>query len=107
MTRCVSADGVSQLTSDVRQIMSVRHVQLPFAPSAICCETNELRRPYSNHPGCESHVLQTLVNEELKQYFRPEFLNRLDEIIVFRQLSKAEVKEIADIMLKEVCACSE
>ena len=48
---------------------------------------------------------QTLVNEELKQYFRPEFLNRLDEIIVFRQLSKAEVKEIADIMLKEVRAC--
>ena len=33
---------------------------------------------------------------------RPEFLNRLDEIIVFRQLSKSEVKEIADIMLKEV-----
>jgi len=42
------------------------------------------------------------VNEELKQYFRPEFLNRLDEIIVFRQLTKAEVKQIADIMLKEV-----
>jgi ATP-dependent Clp protease ATP-binding subunit ClpC len=42
------------------------------------------------------------VNEELKQYFRPEFLNRLDEIIVFRQLNKAEVTEIADIMLKEV-----
>ena len=33
---------------------------------------------------------------------RPEFLNRLDEIIVFRQLTKAEVKEIADIMLREV-----
>ena len=49
-------------------------------------------------------LLQTLVNEELKQYFRPEFLNRLDEIIVFRQLTKAEVKEIADIMLKEVRA---
>ncbi len=42
------------------------------------------------------------MNEELKQYFRPEFLNRLDEIIVFRQLTKAEVKQIADIMLKEV-----
>lgn len=42
------------------------------------------------------------VNEELKQYFRPEFLNRLDEIIVFRQLTKAEVKQIADIMLREV-----
>lgn len=46
--------------------------------------------------------IRSLVNEELKQYFRPEFLNRLDEIIVFRQLNKAEVTEIADIMLKEV-----
>ena len=46
--------------------------------------------------------IKSLVNEELKQYFRPEFLNRLDEIIVFRQLSKNEVKEIAEIMLKEV-----
>jgi ATP-dependent Clp protease ATP-binding subunit ClpC len=48
--------------------------------------------------------IKSLVNEELKQYFRPEFLNRLDEIIVFRQLSKNEVKEIAEIMLQEVFA---
>ncbi len=46
--------------------------------------------------------IRSLVNEELKQYFRPEFLNRLDEIIVFRQLTKDEVKEIADILLREV-----
>lgn len=46
--------------------------------------------------------IKSLVNEELKQYFRPEFLNRLDEIIVFRQLTKTEVKQIADIMLKDV-----
>jgi len=48
--------------------------------------------------------IRSLVNEELKQYFRPEFLNRLDEIIVFRQLNRDEVKLIADIMLKEVFA---
>ncbi|MGF1571433.1 MAG: ATP-dependent Clp protease ATP-binding subunit [Nodosilinea sp.] len=48
--------------------------------------------------------IRSLVNEELKQYFRPEFLNRLDEIIVFRQLTKDEVKEISDILLKEVFA---
>ncbi len=42
------------------------------------------------------------VNDDLKQYFRPEFLNRLDEIIVFRQLTKDEVKLIAEIMLREV-----
>jgi len=46
--------------------------------------------------------IKSLVNEELKQYFRPEFLNRLDEIIVFRQLTKDEVKDIAEIMLREV-----
>jgi ATP-dependent Clp protease ATP-binding subunit ClpC len=46
--------------------------------------------------------IKSLVNEELKQYFRPEFLNRLDEIIVFRQLTKDEVSQIAEIMLKEV-----
>jgi ATP-dependent Clp protease ATP-binding subunit ClpC len=46
--------------------------------------------------------IRSLVNEELKQYFRPEFLNRLDDIIVFRQLTKTEVEQIADILLKEV-----
>ncbi|PLZ75859.1 hypothetical protein CBP16_24015 [Fischerella thermalis WC217] len=46
--------------------------------------------------------IKFLVNEELKNYFRPEFLNRLDEIIVFRQLNKEEVMQIADIMLREV-----
>ncbi len=46
--------------------------------------------------------IRNLVNEELKAYFRPEFLNRLDEIIVFTQLSRDEVKQIAEIMLREV-----
>jgi ATP-dependent Clp protease ATP-binding subunit ClpC len=46
--------------------------------------------------------IRSLVNEELKNYFRPEFLNRLDEIIVFRQLNKEEVKQIAEILLKDV-----
>jgi len=38
--------------------------------------------------------IKSLVNEELKQYFRPEFLNRLDEIIVFRQLTKMKLKKL-------------
>lgn len=42
------------------------------------------------------------VNEALKQSFRPEFLNRLDEIIVFRQLTRDEVKQIAELLLKNV-----
>ncbi|GAB1539478.1 hypothetical protein NUACC21_21450 [Scytonema sp. NUACC21] len=48
--------------------------------------------------------IRSLVNEELKSFFRPEFLNRLDEIIVFTQLKKDEIKQIADIMLREVAS---
>ena len=55
-----------------------------------------------NAEDSQYNRIRSLVNEELKQYFRPEFLNRLDEIIVFRQLTRDEVKLIADIMLKEV-----
>jgi ATP-dependent Clp protease ATP-binding subunit ClpC len=56
----------------------------------------------SNEEDANYNRIRNLVNEELKQYFRPEFLNRLDEIIVFRQLTKDEVKQIADLLLKEV-----
>ncbi|GAB4366675.1 MAG: ATP-dependent Clp protease ATP-binding subunit [Elainellaceae cyanobacterium] len=42
------------------------------------------------------------VNDALKEQFRPEFLNRLDDIIVFRQLTRDEVKQIADIMLHDL-----
>ncbi len=55
-----------------------------------------------NAEDSQYNRIRSLVNEELKQYFRPEFLNRLDEIIVFRQLTRDEVKEIAEIMLREV-----
>ncbi|HEY9711150.1 MAG TPA: ATP-dependent Clp protease ATP-binding subunit ClpC, partial [Oculatellaceae cyanobacterium] len=55
-----------------------------------------------NQAESQYNRIRSLVNEELKQYFRPEFLNRLDEIIVFRQLNREEVKQIADIMLNEV-----
>ncbi|MBA3922254.1 MAG: AAA family ATPase, partial [Nostocaceae cyanobacterium] len=48
--------------------------------------------------------IRTLVNEELKAHFRPEFLNRLDETIVFTQLKRDEVKQIAEIMLRDVAS---
>jgi ATP-dependent Clp protease ATP-binding subunit ClpC len=42
------------------------------------------------------------VNDALKQHFRPEFLNRIDDTIVFHELSKAEVTQIVDLMIKRV-----
>ncbi|KAF7831254.1 ATP-dependent Clp protease ATP-binding subunit [Senna tora] len=46
--------------------------------------------------------MEKLVMKELKKHFKPEFLNRFDEIIVFKQLTKQDVKKIADLMLREV-----
>ena len=42
------------------------------------------------------------VMSELKKQFRPEFLNRIDEIIVFHKLNNEDVKKIIDIMIKQV-----
>ena len=47
-----------------------------------------------DYEGMKAHV-----NRELKQHFRPEFLNRVDDLIVFPQLSKPEVRQIVDLMI--------
>jgi len=46
--------------------------------------------------------LKTVVHDELKNFFRPEFLNRLDEIIVFKSLNKQEVAQIAELEFRKV-----
>ena len=43
-----------------------------------------------------------LVNEELKEFFRPEFLNRIDEIIVFNHLTKFDIWEICGLMISQL-----
>jgi ATP-dependent Clp protease ATP-binding subunit ClpC len=48
--------------------------------------------------------MKTKVQEELKQHFRPEFLNRIDDIVVFHQLSEEEIVTIVDLMLARVDA---
>jgi ATP-dependent Clp protease ATP-binding subunit ClpC len=46
--------------------------------------------------------MKSKVNEELKQHFRPEFLNRVDDTIVFHQLSQEEIVTIVDLMISKV-----
>ncbi len=46
-------------------------------------------------------IMKDKVMEEVKRIFRPEFLNRLDDIIVFKQLTRQDLSDIVDIMLKE------
>src|SRR6201996_2034574 len=46
--------------------------------------------------------MKTKVQDELKQHFRPEFLNRVDDIVVFHQLSQDEIIQIVDLMIAKV-----
>lgn len=46
--------------------------------------------------------MKTMLLEQVKKLFSPEFLNRIDEIIVFRQLSREDMKKIVDILISEV-----
>jgi len=46
--------------------------------------------------------IKSLIMSEIKKYFRPEFLNRLDEIVFFRPLTRDDLKKIVEILLKPV-----
>ncbi|KAK8498714.1 hypothetical protein V6N13_123386 [Hibiscus sabdariffa] len=54
------------------------------------------------HEDFSYHRKRGIVMEELKQWFGPGFLNQINKVIVFRQLTKLEVKEIADVKIKQV-----
>ena len=65
--------------------------------------TADLRKSRSGFAKTSEAVtyerMKAKVNEALKAHFRPEFLNRIDEVIVFHELSRDEVMEIVDLML--------
>ena len=54
--------------------------------------------------GAEFAIMRATVLDELRQHFRPEFLNRVDEIIVFHALTEEELAQIIDIQLDRVRA---
>ena len=53
----------------------------------------------SEHVTHDYSRMKTKVNEELKQHFRPEFLNRVDDVVVFPPLNKEQIKQIVDLMI--------
>jgi ATP-dependent Clp protease ATP-binding subunit ClpC len=55
------------------------------------------RLGFDNHPGADDDRVLT----RLRESFRPEFLNRIDEIIVFRQLDEAQLRQITSLLLQD------
>ena len=54
--------------------------------------------------GAEDYEIEAQVRSQLKQHFRPELLNRIDETVVFHQLRKDQLRAIVDIQLGNLCA---
>ncbi len=59
---------------------------------------------FSSSNGADSNYerMKTKVNDELKKHFRPEFLNRIDDVVVFHQLTTEEIERMVDLMLLRV-----
>jgi ATP-dependent Clp protease ATP-binding subunit ClpC len=68
--------------------------------------TQNLRKPAMGFGQANEQLtyekMKERVEEELKRNFRPEFLNRIDEVIVFHELSREEVKSIVDLMVQRI-----
>jgi len=79
------------MTSNVGAEMLNRHAALGFN-----VPRDEKREAEAKYEEMKDKVL-----DRLKRTFRPEFLNRLDDVIVFRALTKDELKQIVDIMLRD------
>jgi ATP-dependent Clp protease ATP-binding subunit ClpC len=56
----------------------------------------------ANDDASQYERMKTKVNDELKQHFRPEFLNRIDDIIVFHQLTEEQIITMVDLMITRV-----
>ncbi len=52
--------------------------------------------------GVSYDEMKSRIMGELKRVFRPEFINRIDDVIVFHKLAKAEIKEIVDLLLRRI-----
>jgi len=56
-------------------------------------------RAIQDVPVSEPERMETLVEAELKKHFRPEFLNRIDDVLIFHRLTKEDVEQIVHIQL--------
>jgi len=68
--------------------------------------TADLKKSALGFARADEHVtyekMKEKVHDELKRHFRPEFLNRIDDVIVFHQLSTEEITEIVDLLIKRL-----
>ena len=90
---------------DAGRLTDARGNVIDFSHSTIIMTSNIGTELFSKsrpgyQPGEERDVTQTSLKKALKRYFSPEFLNRIDEIVVFRNLDTGDIKKIIDLQLE-------
>ena len=70
------------------------------AGASLVKKQNTLGFASSNQKASDHEAMKTAIMDEVKKVFRPEFINRLDDIITFAKLSEDDMRQIVDIMLK-------
>lgn len=76
-----------------------------FENTIIIMTTNagsEFKSAAAGFNSNEEVTLADNVDKSLKQFFKPEFLNRIDDIVTFKPLSKDELRQIIDLLLKDI-----
>lgn len=86
---------------DDGRLSDARGRTVDFSNTVIIMTSNIGGREILEFEGDED-ALKNLVMEKLKEHFRPEFLNRIDEIIIFNRLRKEDLRGIAEIYLKKL-----
>ena len=93
-----------RLTDNNGRVVSFRNCVIVMTSNAGAHAINDGRVMGFGDQGSPDHYedMRSRVLEELKRVFRPEFLNRVDETVVFHALTKQEIHEIAALMLEQM-----
>ncbi len=75
-----------------------------FKNTVVIMTSNIGSRHFSGEPGVSEEEMERRVTAELKNHFRPEFLNRLDDVIVFRRLTEEDLEGIVKIQIRRLAA---
>lgn len=95
MTSNLGSREIQELSNKKKKEEEKQKKQNPFLELDIGFESKEAQK-------ARYEKLRETVLESLKKFFKPEFLNRIDEIIVFEQLTRSDVKKIAEIMVSDL-----
>ena len=89
-------------TDNMGQVLDFSQSIFIFTSNQGVTDINRNPMGFDRSEEVEQDVTDSIIRNSVKKHFSPEFLNRIDDIVVFNSLSKAEVREIAQLQLEDL-----